>query len=313
MTSIMQRPDPVHGLAHLSAIVLSGNLTNMLHINTKRILVPLDFSTTAERALKPAAIMARQSKGELFLLHVCHDTGDLYCKAFRNHQAMIGAIAAGLAADYGIKISTIISNGKCPTEIVRACKENDIGLVIMGTQGADSTSSFWFGSNARRVIAHSQIPVLTLRFTTVKPAFNNILLPIDLSDHSRQKVGIAFQLASLFNAKVYAEAVLDSNDEEHRFKLEVIMQHIRKMADATGIDCRVSISSTKNPVGHIIQRSIACGAGLIITMTDEHAKGVFSNKKFDEQLMNESPVPVLSVQPEIHEENIELATISGLG
>ncbi|MBP6757094.1 MAG: universal stress protein, partial [Bacteroidia bacterium] len=42
----------------------------MINLKTKKILIPFDFSETAENAVKHAALIAALTKGELIILNV---------------------------------------------------------------------------------------------------------------------------------------------------------------------------------------------------------------------------------------------------
>lgn len=53
----------------------------MIKVNTKKVLVPIDFSLTAMRAIKHAAFIVKSTKGELLLLHV-QKKSDQYSVAF---------------------------------------------------------------------------------------------------------------------------------------------------------------------------------------------------------------------------------------
>ncbi len=107
----------------------------MIHFNSSKILIPVDFSETSLLAIKHGAFTAQLTKGEVFLLHVINlhyiaqdmfiptinfpETNQLEGKA----QEKLGELAAEIKRDFGVKVSIIIKSGSPSTEIVNVANE----------------------------------------------------------------------------------------------------------------------------------------------------------------------------------------------
>lgn len=140
----------------------------------KRILVPLDFSTSSRRALDYAAGMARQFDASLHLVHVCEVptmmTGsmDAYAIAYTDWSQRLGEeaereivkIAASVKAR---KVTTEVLFGNAARAIVEAAENHAADLIVMGTHGHGAVMHLMMGNVAERVVRTAPCPVMTVR------------------------------------------------------------------------------------------------------------------------------------------------------
>jgi len=296
--------------------------TDMITLDTKRILIPTDFSITSEKAIKHGAFLAQLNKGELILLHVQkkREINNLkhYISQLRNQveqrqflRKKLLLLADKVHKEFGIAVSIQIAEGQVTKEIIKVATEQKIGLIVMGTEGNDSVSNLFLPSNSNRVAAHTSIPVMTVRAQSLRVGYSKILLPICLSDHSRQKVNYTLQIAKLFAAQVHVVGFLSNNDINYQHKLEIILNQIKKIANEKNVNIKSQIIKTNEPANKILSYASEISADLIVTMTDEESSFFGLTKSFDSHLIDESNIPVLSVPPEIQEESFESISIAG--
>jgi nucleotide-binding universal stress UspA family protein len=140
-----------------------------------RILVPLDFSTHSNEALAWAIDLAGHYGAALWLVHTYEPSGvampggyvsltpELLEAERRGRERMlIAAQAQAIAA--GIQdVETFLVPGQAATEILRIARENDCGLIVMGTHGRTGLPHAFFGSVAEQVARLAKCPVLTAR------------------------------------------------------------------------------------------------------------------------------------------------------
>jgi len=296
----------------------------MININTHRILVPVDFSVTALRAIKHGAFIAKAGGGELVLLHVQkkRDLVEIILPAFNTRDdskvkeflmGKLEKLAENIRKEYVIKVTPIISIGNITSGIANTAEEQKAGLIIMGTQGGDSTNDLFLGSNSYRLLTKSSVPVMTVRSDTTNPGYSNILLPIDSSIHSRQKVNSALQVADQFGSTLHILGLLGTHEENYGYKLNVILPQIQKMARVHKLACTAKIEQAVNRAQKTLTYAKKIKADLIIIMTDQRAE--FSSLvlgTYAHQLINNSRIPVLCIPPEVHPENMELDSIGGM-
>lgn len=144
----------------------------------RTILVPLDGSALAERALPIACDIARRTGGAVHVVraHVpiavvaAAPEGAIFSQdllaaddALRvRAQEYVDAVAARFSAQWGLKVSASAEDGSPAGFIIDAADRIGADLVVMTTHGAGGFTPDWLGSVADSVIRHSHRPVLAL-------------------------------------------------------------------------------------------------------------------------------------------------------
>jgi nucleotide-binding universal stress UspA family protein len=145
----------------------------------KTILVPHDFSSSANHAAAIARDEAKMHGAKVMLLHVIDLPGQLKPEtvvvpdptgapinikdyAVAQAEEHLKDLPARLAKD-GVTPQTFIRVGKPEDEIVRFALENAVDLIVMGTHGRTGLAHMLVGSVAERVVRSSKVPVLTIR------------------------------------------------------------------------------------------------------------------------------------------------------
>jgi nucleotide-binding universal stress UspA family protein len=296
----------------------------MIKLDTTRILIPTDFTMTAAKAVKHAAFLAQLNKGELILLHVYKrkDFGNLVFpypalreEVLQKKELLIQLEheAEKIRHDYNIPVTTKVESGHLQDTIVKTAEKLKAGLIVMGTRGDDSTSSLIWGNNSNRVVTRSTIPVMTVRTNADHIGYSNILLPINLSDHSRQKVNYAIEVAKLFAATLNVVGLLDEDEIPSRYKMDVILKQVRTLASARNVICHTRLEITEDAGETTLTLAEELRSDLVITMTDEKAGiAAFFDRNYDKQLVDESNIPVLSLPPETSEDDLGSISVAGM-
>lgn len=142
-----------------------------------RILVPVDFSSHSEYALRYAIALANRLGASLHLLHVVEDpvaTGawgyegvvpglnDLLGELVANARRRLLAYRSD-AERAQVPVVTTVQIGPTSHTIVEHTRGLDIDLIVMGTHGRTGLAHLFMGSVAERVVRHAPCPVLTVR------------------------------------------------------------------------------------------------------------------------------------------------------
>lgn len=280
----------------------------------KRILVPTDFSKTGMLAIEHAAYMAKICKARLYILHVIElfeyansvYEPEVFVKDLESVQDVatekIERISAQIETEYNIKTYPLLGSGKAIIGIAETAKENDIDIIIMGTHGAKGLEEVILDSNAHKVVGVSPCPVITLQEGAANVQFTDIVMPIDNTVHSRQKVDYAIKLASYYGAKIHLLGLLDSKDEiteadKRRFNIKIDgVENILKQTDTPYIR---KIVEGHNLATEAMKYSDEVGADLLIIMAD-HESNVSGSflASLVKQIVNHSAIPVMSIKPE---------------
>ena len=144
-------------------------------INLKRILVPTDFSESANHALRYGISFAREYKAELIVLHVVETlsvgyASDLFPVPMAEVLDEITGYAKGeltklvaLAGERGVTARDVVIQGKPAAEVIRYAQEQAIDMIVLGTHGRGMLDHALFGSTTERVVRKAPCPVLTCR------------------------------------------------------------------------------------------------------------------------------------------------------
>lgn len=138
----------------------------------KRILLPTDFSDTAQHALGYAREMAERFGAEVHVLHVVADptphewavgaatlvVSDLLKTWEADAERHLGAISLD-----GIETVRAIRVGHAFFEILQYATDNAIDMIVMGTHGRGPVKHLLLGSVAEKVVRKAPCPVLTVR------------------------------------------------------------------------------------------------------------------------------------------------------
>ncbi len=181
----------------------------------QRILVPTDFSETAERALDLALDLARRFAAEIHLLHVRvlledphHEEEyhrELERLMTREDQRTREVLGNARDATRQVVVHPHLVRGLSEAETI--CETvSDLGcdLVVMGTHGRRGLKHFLLGSVAERVVRSCPIPVLTVRPSASARSLEGgrFLVPTDFSEAATTAVSTAAAWASTLGASV---------------------------------------------------------------------------------------------------------------
>lgn len=280
----------------------------MKKINIRKILVPIDFTETSDIALAEATSLAIGLKADILLLNVVESTGynysvfaatetippslnDLEGRIRKKMEVMKGQIVK----KFGIKCSTFVVSGHIHTEINNFANMKKVDLIVMGTHGASGFKEYFIGSNSQRVITLSDIPVLTTQRKSNKTGFKNILIPLDNSIHSREKVNIAIIIAKLYNSKIHLLGLPDSRDKNDVAKFKIKMASVERLIESDELQYESNLAHGSNLAETAIKYATKNKCDLIVINTGHESKitGVFMGA-FSQQIVNHSLIPVLS-------------------
>src|SRR5205085_6832790 len=187
----------------------------------KRILVPLDGSGRAERALPVAARLARATGRSIFLVRVLSTEParlpsapgkpNLVQTIGQADRALAESYLAGVAESElltGIPVQTYVPVGLISPSILTMAAEKHADIIVMCSHGYTGVKRWWMmGSVAAKVARFADIPVLVLRKGGSVPEERHpgerplrVLVPLDGSDYARAALVPAAYLAAALAA-----------------------------------------------------------------------------------------------------------------
>lgn len=293
-----------------------------MKLNIKKILVPTDFSETGLLALEHASFLARLVKADLIVLHVLplneyHFEIPEPVMRIENHDEInklveqkLAEVANDTRTNYGIMPRVISARGKVANEVMQIAQEEKIDLIVMGTHGAHGFEELLIGSNAHKVVSLAPCAVITVQTHAKKLGFTNIVLPIDRSLHSREKVQYAVDLAHIYQSKVHLLGLLDSDEASENDKLQIVLDQVQHALEKAEVNFSRQTVKGNLLAAEALRFAKTVDADLIMIMTDHESSltGLFMGP-LAKQIVNHSRIPVLSLKP--HYGSFEALDLSG--
>jgi nucleotide-binding universal stress UspA family protein len=156
-----------------------------------RILIPTDFSDTADAALEYAFVLAERFGASVHLLHVIEDpfvTGGLSAEAYiaegppvraamlSDAQSLLSQRAA--PRHPGVAVDGEVLFGHGAKSIAEYAEQRDVDLIVMGTHGRTGVAHLLLGSVAERVVRIAPCPVLTVRLPAKRKAHADLVYDV---------------------------------------------------------------------------------------------------------------------------------------
>ncbi len=180
-----------------------------------KILVPLDGSQLAERALAPAFALSQQSQGEVLLLRVAlperifvpdaHVTGgygilwpDQSIERCRK-EAREYLETIRRRAPTALRLSAKVMDDGVPETIVDLAATERVDLIVISSHGYSGITRWVLGSVTEKVLRGAPCPVLVVRSAELP---RRALMPLDGSVLSEQALDPGLALAAALKCEV---------------------------------------------------------------------------------------------------------------
>lgn len=288
-------------------------------IINSRMLVPLDGSGLAERALPAAERVAHATNSGLVLVRVVPLTawafaegdaiisGEIYQPILESEEreaiAYLDRVADGLRAR-GLTVQIQLARGEAAEALLDLESRLHIGIVVMTTHGRTGIPRLALGSVADRLARDGKAPVLIVRPFQDEgraQAFERALVPLDGSSRAEAALDAALPLAGrLVRQITLARSVdptagADAVAEARRYLEEQRLRAAERIADAS---CAIEYAVLQgDPASQLIAHARR-EEELVILATRGHT-GVkrLALGSVADRMLHQADVPLLLVHP----------------
>jgi len=181
-----------------------------------RILVPYDFSPVSEHALNFACQIAQKTDSEIMLLNVIeHPSADsfrtmgiqdvdpmeqLYIKKmYEKVSEKLNEVVTSASHADG-KISTKIQLGNPYKTIIDQIVEEEVELLVVGTEGSEGLNEFFVGSISEKIVRNAACPVITVRDKAEVEPIEKIVFASDFINTDEDLIAQLKELQTTFEA-----------------------------------------------------------------------------------------------------------------
>lgn len=245
---------------------LSSDTKNRSSIAT--ILVSTDFSAESLKALPYAAGLVRKFGAKLHIVHVSEIDFAAPGPALLGKEPLISdtEVKEQLESMTGGSVAATVHGrtGRAFDQICRFAREIEADLVVMSTHGRTGLKRLFLGSNAERVVQHSESPVLVVRQSErefvadgAPLQIQTILVPTDFSGSSMEALEYAVEFGRQFGARLvlfhsfsvpefitdpYGPHNMHPTPEQARSAADDQMREFVKGLDFAGVDFETQIT-----------------------------------------------------------------------
>ncbi|MEL7002271.1 MAG: universal stress protein [Bacteroidota bacterium] len=214
----------------------------------KRILVPVDFSNCAIKALKYAVVIAKRMKAEIMIMNA-------FYVPLAHAELDSGAIVHGLESDAGedikksfealrdkvpeldeVPYDTITKYATVTDAVTSLCTSSHFDMIIMGTKGASGIEEVIIGTNAYAIIKEVNVPVIAVPDHIEPSNITKIALACDYKFMNENTLSSLTLIARLFGSEVHLfhvseDRTITPEELEQAKKFERYFKNIRHKYD----------------------------------------------------------------------------------
>lgn len=181
----------------------------------KKILVPTDFSECAMNASDVAIQIARKTSAEVHFytrVHVHPLWDQLSEKEKMDFPESFSKIQETKAQflklkdryrSSSIRIVTSYSHGDLIDVVSNYIEDENIFLIVMGSQGADGMKELLFGSNTQKIVRHAHRPVLVVKSEPVNTEFKSIIFASDFREEAKKPFKELIEFGRHFGSHIH--------------------------------------------------------------------------------------------------------------
>lgn len=258
----------------------------------KPILIPVDFSKQSLVAVRQTYNLARFIKSKIILMHADPHSN-------RDHEEELNQLVITTRQESGLEVEAMNLKGDVYELTDKKAEELESSLIVVGLDTQVRFRSFFGGgSTVSKFIKNAPCPVITIRSTDNRNDCKNIVMPIDTSAESREKVGTVVQLARFYGATIRIVSVFHPSDENYENELLPYLNQVKKYIKEKGVTCTNKSIPSKHVAEAIVEYANKNECDLIVQMNKKDLSlGEMFGGATSEKIVEISNIPVMSINP----------------
>lgn len=238
-----------------------------------KILVPLDFSENSIKALEAAISLSKETETTILLVNVIELTYDFASQAeialtslHRDGEAEMEKIIKGYE-NKKIPMQYVVLEGTAAISIARIAEEEQVDLIVMGTQGASGIKKTLIGTVTVNLVKESVCPVLVIPALTKVSEIKKLTLALEFADHEEGFLDWVANLAK--DWKLDLEILHIQSTKGFKEKLQVLGSELYFSEKLPNMNVEIKTSFDDDP-SHGLQRFVASEKDMILGMCHKH-------------------------------------------
>jgi len=265
------------------------------------ILIPVDFTEQSLFAIKQSYNLAKYTHSRIVILYA-------YDKAGEERFDDLKKLARETEQESGVPCEFSTAKGNIYKETLRAAAEIKATMIMVGLESRINAKNI-LGESASKMVREAPCPVISIRGREHRDGCENILLPLDLSRESREKVDVAIQFANYFGASIRILGVFSLSDAAYENQLLAYSHQVKQYVKSKGISCTNKSLASDSIAETVVEYANKIEADLIIIMNKPNLsmKEFFSGTEA-QKIVDISNLPVMTINPEKKESMTHFGT-----
>lgn len=264
-------------------------------MNVHRILVPIDFTPVSTTAVNHAMAVGRAFNSEIHLLHIVAKKSE-----FSEARERLHAFQKEHLQSFSGTVKNTVRIGNLFDDIDDVSVEMDANLVIMGTHGLKGMQ-FITGGRALRIVRECSAPFIITQSRPIRETgYDDIVVPLDLHQDTKQKLAIVAEMATYFKGRVHIISPAET-DEFLQNQLRRNVEFASEYFQERSIEFTTKIS--EHDSGAFVKDVVRYAASIeadLISIMNFHEKSLMGilGQTYEQQIItNEAEIPVMVLNP----------------
>ena len=260
--------------------------------------MPTDFSDVSAFAIDHAVEIAKIFNHRICLLHVVSRR----TPGTPRHvelQDKLQAQADAITRRTRLSVSFLLEAGSIFSAISEVADRMAAEFIVMGIHGKKGVQHL-VGSYAYKVVCSSNVPVMVVKHMHHHVGYKNIIVPIDFSRESTQKITQAILFARYFNARVRVFGFLSSTNKAKIIKKEALLKNVTDIFKKQRIPVTTDLLVKRGIDWEeaLMRFADESDADLIMIVAEKGGRipDIFSSNS-TERIIDKADVPVLTFVP----------------
>lgn len=263
-----------------------------------RILAATDLSAPSRHAAQRAAMLARQTGGQLALVHVLEKDAltelrrlftqdrEVELRMHQQAQDALAELAAELVTPEPVQVGCHLIEGTVLSSIAEQTDALGCNLVVVGAHGAGFMRHWLLGATAERLLRKTMQPILVVK-EAPRAAYQTVLVAVDFSAWSLRAISLAQTISPQaqlwllhaceipFEGKMRFAGVAEDTIRQHRDNIQrEALARLQELALDAGLApgqwC--PLVHFANPPDYILEQEEEQGTDLIVM--GKHGSGM---------------------------------------
>ncbi len=269
-----------------------------IQFNSDSILVPIDFTDVSDYALDHAASIAPVFGYRIFLLHVISKRQKGTKKEQEAEERLVKMVSA-LNKEPDLEVTHMIRDGNVFNTINQVAEKLNAAFIVMGVHGKKGIQHL-VGSYPYKVACRASVPVLVVKDKHKHVGFDNIVIPIDFSRRSVQKITQAIRFSRLFGATIRVFGFLSTENKAKIINKEALLKSVTDIFKENNVPVSTDlmISPDKDWPDALLSFAYHVEADLIMIVAERGGRiqDIFSSNH-TERILDKADVPILTIMP----------------